>query len=183
MAAAEIAKSKIDAFAELGMAQTVKAVCEEIRRLYQWDQVPWVKQTSRMNARSRLSRSRCSKRRRGNSWQSSVGSCQKGGRLGVSRVEFSFEYDGVVGRARDRVSEWVSDRAAERVLWLSRSVAQLSGSRQADVGVLGSAAGVGWTFLSDGDSTGRNAHRTWGMTRRAHATPLARLGKGTGDIT
>jgi len=24
------------------MAQTVKAVCEEIRRLYQWDQVPWV---------------------------------------------------------------------------------------------------------------------------------------------
>ena len=76
MAAAEIAKSKIDAFAELGMAQTVKAVCEEIRRLYQWDQVPWVKQTSRMNARSRLSRSRCSKRRRGNSWQSSVGSRQ-----------------------------------------------------------------------------------------------------------
>ena len=71
MAAAEIAKSKIDAFAELGMAQTVKAVCEEIRRLYQWDQVPWVKQTSRMNARSRLSRSRCSKRRMRNSWQSS----------------------------------------------------------------------------------------------------------------
>ena len=42
MAAAETAKSKIFAFAELGMAQTVKAVCEEIRRLYQWDQVPWV---------------------------------------------------------------------------------------------------------------------------------------------
>ena len=141
MAAAEIAKSKIDAFAELGMAQTVKVVCEEIRHLYQWDQVPWVKQTSRMNARSRLSRSRCSKRRRGNSWQSSVGSCQKGGRLGVSRVEFSFEYDGVVGRARDRVGEWISDRIAGRVLWLSRSVSQLSGSRQSDVGVLGSAAG------------------------------------------
>ena len=42
MAAAETAKSKASAFGELGMAQTVKAVCEEIRRLYQWDQVPWV---------------------------------------------------------------------------------------------------------------------------------------------
>ena len=42
MAAAETAKSKTSAFAELGMAQTVKVVCEEIRRLYQWDQVPWV---------------------------------------------------------------------------------------------------------------------------------------------
>ena len=30
------------AFKSHGMAQTVKAVCEEIRRLYQWDQVPWV---------------------------------------------------------------------------------------------------------------------------------------------
>ena len=30
------------AFKQRGMAQTVKAVCEEIRRLYQWDQVPWV---------------------------------------------------------------------------------------------------------------------------------------------
>ena len=36
------AKKKDSAFAELGMAQTVKVVCEEIRRLYQWDQVPWV---------------------------------------------------------------------------------------------------------------------------------------------
>ena len=42
MAAAETAKSKLSAFAEIGMAQTVKAVCEEIRRLYQWDEVPWV---------------------------------------------------------------------------------------------------------------------------------------------
>ena len=91
--------------------------------------------------------------------------------------EFSFEYDGFVGRARDRVGEWISDRAAGRVLWLDGSVSQLSGSRQSDVGVLGSAAGVGWTFLSDGDSTGRNAHRTWGMIRRADAQPLAELGK------
>lgn len=30
------------AFKHRGMAQTVKAVCEEIRRLYQWDEVPWV---------------------------------------------------------------------------------------------------------------------------------------------
>jgi len=30
------------AFKSHGMAQTVKAVYEEIRRLYQWDQVPWV---------------------------------------------------------------------------------------------------------------------------------------------
>ncbi len=42
MAAAETAKSKVSAFGELEMAQTVKAVCEEIRRVYQWDQVPCV---------------------------------------------------------------------------------------------------------------------------------------------
>ena len=42
MAAAETAKSKTSAFSEIGMAQTVKAVCEEIRRLYLWDEVPWV---------------------------------------------------------------------------------------------------------------------------------------------
>ena len=29
-------------FKQRGMAQTVKAVCKEIRRLYQWDEVPWV---------------------------------------------------------------------------------------------------------------------------------------------
>jgi len=42
VAATETAKSKMSAFAENGMAQTVKMVCEEIRRLYQWDEVPWV---------------------------------------------------------------------------------------------------------------------------------------------
>lgn len=35
-------KKKDSAFAELGLAKTVKAVCEEIRELYLWDQIPWV---------------------------------------------------------------------------------------------------------------------------------------------
>ncbi len=30
------------AFAEMGLAKTVKAVCDEIRELYLWDQIPWV---------------------------------------------------------------------------------------------------------------------------------------------
>ena len=40
--AAETAKNANSAFTELGMAQTVKAICEEIRHLYLWDQTPWV---------------------------------------------------------------------------------------------------------------------------------------------
>lgn len=34
--------NKDSAFAQLGLAKTVKAVCEEIRELYLWDQIPWV---------------------------------------------------------------------------------------------------------------------------------------------
>ena len=35
-------KKKDSAFAELGLAKTVKALCDEIRELYLWDQIPWV---------------------------------------------------------------------------------------------------------------------------------------------
>jgi DNA sulfur modification protein DndC len=42
MAAAETAKNMNSAFAERGMGQTVKDLCEEIRELYLWDEVPWV---------------------------------------------------------------------------------------------------------------------------------------------
>ena len=34
--------NKDSAFAELGLAKTVQAVCEEIRQLYLWDAIPWV---------------------------------------------------------------------------------------------------------------------------------------------
>ncbi len=34
--------NKDSAFAELGLAKTVQAVCDEIRELYQWDEIPWV---------------------------------------------------------------------------------------------------------------------------------------------
>lgn len=40
--AAETAKNKNSAFAVDGMGPVVKALCEEIRKLYQWDEVPWV---------------------------------------------------------------------------------------------------------------------------------------------
>jgi DNA sulfur modification protein DndC len=36
------AGNKDSAFAALGLAKTVQAVCEEIRELYQWDEIPWV---------------------------------------------------------------------------------------------------------------------------------------------
>ena len=36
------AANKDSAFAELGLAKTVQLVCEEIRELYQWDEIPWV---------------------------------------------------------------------------------------------------------------------------------------------
>jgi DNA sulfur modification protein DndC len=42
MAGKETAENANSAFAELGMAATVKAVCDEIRKLYLWDEVPWV---------------------------------------------------------------------------------------------------------------------------------------------
>lgn len=42
MATAETADSKSSAFAELGLAQTVKNVCDELRELYLWDEVPWI---------------------------------------------------------------------------------------------------------------------------------------------
>ena len=42
MASKETAENVNSAFAELGLAQTVKAICEEIRHLYLWDQTPWV---------------------------------------------------------------------------------------------------------------------------------------------
>jgi DNA sulfur modification protein DndC len=42
MSSAPTAKNKDSAFAELGLAKTVQAVCEEIRELYQWDEIPWV---------------------------------------------------------------------------------------------------------------------------------------------
>jgi len=40
--AAPASSNKDSAFAELGLAQTVKAVCDEIRELYLWDKIPWV---------------------------------------------------------------------------------------------------------------------------------------------
>ena len=43
MAAAETAKNTDSAFADRGMGQTVKELCEEIRELYLWDEVPWAK--------------------------------------------------------------------------------------------------------------------------------------------
>jgi DNA sulfur modification protein DndC len=42
MAGAAVAKNKNTAFADLGMAKTVAALCDEIRELYLWDQIPWV---------------------------------------------------------------------------------------------------------------------------------------------
>lgn len=42
MAAGETAKNDHSAFAEQGMGAVVKALCEEIRELYLWDEVPWV---------------------------------------------------------------------------------------------------------------------------------------------
>lgn len=42
MAGAEPVKNENSAFAELGLAKTVKAICDEIRDLYLWDEVPWV---------------------------------------------------------------------------------------------------------------------------------------------
>ena len=35
-------KNKNSAFAELGIAKTVREVCDEIRELYLWDEIPWV---------------------------------------------------------------------------------------------------------------------------------------------
>ena len=37
-----VTQVKESAFAELGLGKTVKAICEEIREIYLWDQVPWV---------------------------------------------------------------------------------------------------------------------------------------------
>ncbi len=42
MADATTAKNENSAFAEHGLAKTVKAICAEIRELYLWDEVPWV---------------------------------------------------------------------------------------------------------------------------------------------
>ncbi len=42
MAAQKTAENANSAFAEFGMAATVKAICEEIRELYLWDEIPWV---------------------------------------------------------------------------------------------------------------------------------------------
>lgn len=42
MSSAAGAGNKNSAFAELGLAKTVAAVCDEIRELYQWDKIPWV---------------------------------------------------------------------------------------------------------------------------------------------
>ena len=42
MAAKANADNAKSAFAELGMAATVKAICDEIRELYLWDEIPWV---------------------------------------------------------------------------------------------------------------------------------------------
>jgi DNA sulfur modification protein DndC len=33
---------KESAFADLGLGKTVTAICEEIREIYLWDQIPWV---------------------------------------------------------------------------------------------------------------------------------------------
>jgi DNA sulfur modification protein DndC len=37
-----VTQVKESAFAELGLGKTVKAICEEIREIYLWDQIPWV---------------------------------------------------------------------------------------------------------------------------------------------
>jgi len=42
MAVAATSKKRDSAFAEQGMGPVVKAICEEIRELYLWDEVPWV---------------------------------------------------------------------------------------------------------------------------------------------
>jgi len=42
MTTASSTGNKSSAFAELGLAKTVEAVCDEIRELYQWDKIPWV---------------------------------------------------------------------------------------------------------------------------------------------
>lgn len=42
MVSKETAKNTNSAFTELGLAQTVKVICDEIRHLYLWDQTPWV---------------------------------------------------------------------------------------------------------------------------------------------
>ncbi|MBI2480685.1 MAG: DNA phosphorothioation system sulfurtransferase DndC [Planctomycetia bacterium] len=42
MSASVASKNENSAFAEHGVAYTVNAVCEEIRELYLWDDVPWV---------------------------------------------------------------------------------------------------------------------------------------------
>ena len=42
MTAATNATKKESAFAELGLAKTVQLVCDEIRELYLWDEIPWV---------------------------------------------------------------------------------------------------------------------------------------------
>jgi hypothetical protein len=39
---AGLPEKAISAFAECGMAATVKAICEEIRELSLWDEIPWV---------------------------------------------------------------------------------------------------------------------------------------------
>ena len=46
-------------------------------------------------------------------------------------------------------------------------------------------AGAGWTFLSDNEATGRNAHRTywWESIRRAYAVPLAFHSRDTDFLT
>jgi DNA sulfur modification protein DndC len=42
MATVSTTNNENSAFAEDGMAKTVKAICDEIRELYLWDEVPWV---------------------------------------------------------------------------------------------------------------------------------------------
>lgn len=42
MAGGTAAKNKTSAFADQGMANAVAVLCEEIRELYLWDQIPWV---------------------------------------------------------------------------------------------------------------------------------------------
>ncbi len=42
MAGQAASKNENSAFAEHGMASAVKEICDEIREIYQWDQIPWV---------------------------------------------------------------------------------------------------------------------------------------------
>jgi|CXWL01.1.fsa_nt_gi DNA sulfur modification protein DndC len=42
MAGQAASKNENSAFAEHGMVRAVKEICDEIRELYQWDQIPWV---------------------------------------------------------------------------------------------------------------------------------------------